>query len=42
VGGNGLVFQNLQGARVGLLDLERFKRQINTCLLLNGTSPIWC
>ena len=36
-GGNDLVFQNLQGARVGLLDLERFKRQINYCLLPNGT-----
>ena len=35
-GGNDLVFQNLQGARVGLLDLERFKRQINYCLLPNG------
>jgi hypothetical protein len=36
-GGNDLVFQNLQGARVGLLDLERFKRQINYCELPNGT-----
>lgn len=36
-GGNELVFLNLQGARVGLLDLERFKRQINYCLLPNGT-----
>jgi len=35
-GGNDLVFQNLQGARVGLLDLEKFKRQINYCLLPNG------
>lgn len=38
-GGNELVFLNLQGARLGLLDLERFKRQINYCLLPNGTSP---
>ncbi|MFN8443313.1 MAG: hypothetical protein U0175_21230 [Caldilineaceae bacterium] len=36
-GGNELVFLNLQGARLGLLDLERFKRQIEYCLLPNGT-----
>ncbi len=36
-GGNDLVFLNLQGARLGLLDLERFKRQVNYCLLENGT-----
>ena len=36
-GGNELVFANLQGARLGLLDLERFKRQIRYCLLPNGT-----
>lgn len=36
-GGNELVFLNLQGARLGMLDLERFKRQINYCLLPNGT-----
>jgi hypothetical protein len=36
-GGNELVFQNLQGARLGLLDLEKFKRQIVYCLLPNGT-----
>ena len=36
-GSNELVFLNLQGARLGLLDLERFKRQINYCLLPNGT-----
>lgn len=35
-GGNELVFLNLQGARLGLLDLERFKRQVNYCLLPNG------
>lgn len=35
-GGNELVFHNLQGARLGLLDLERFKRQIRYCLLPNG------
>ena len=36
-GGNELVFLNLQGARLGLLDLERFKRQVQYCLLPNGT-----
>jgi alpha-L-fucosidase 2 len=36
-GGNDLVFINLQGARLGLLDLDRFKRQIEYCLLPNGT-----
>ncbi|MCE7984835.1 MAG: hypothetical protein DYG89_26990 [Caldilinea sp. CFX5] len=36
-GGNELVFLNLQAARLGLLDLERFQRQINYCLLPNGT-----
>ena len=37
-GGNELVFQHLQAARLGLLDLERFKRQIRYCLLPNGTA----
>jgi hypothetical protein len=36
-GGNELVFANFQAARLGLLDLERFKRQIHYCLLPNGT-----
>jgi hypothetical protein len=36
-GGNDLVFLNLQAARLGLLDLERFKRQVNYCLLPDGT-----
>ncbi len=36
-GGNELVFLNLQGARLGLLDLGRFKRQIHYCLLPNGS-----
>ena len=36
-GGNDLVFLNLQGARLGLLNLERFKRQVQYCLLPNGT-----
>jgi alpha-L-fucosidase 2 len=37
-GGNDLVFLNLQAARIGMLDLEDFKRQINYCLLPNGTA----
>lgn len=36
-GGNDLVFQNLQAARMGLLDLEVFKREIRYNLLPNGT-----
>ncbi|MFF2089307.1 hypothetical protein [Paenibacillus sp. NPDC058174] len=36
-GGNELVFYNLAGARLGVLDLERFKRQVQYCLLPNGT-----
>lgn len=36
-GGNELVFLNMAGARLGKLDLERFKRQIRYCLLPNGT-----
>ena len=37
-GGNDLVFKNLQAARIGMLDLEKFRRQINYCLLPNGTA----
>lgn len=37
-GGNDLVFINLQAARLGMLDLERFKRQINYSLMPNGTA----
>jgi hypothetical protein len=36
-GGNELVFLNLQAARLGLLDIEKFKRQIDYCLMPNGT-----
>ncbi|MDG0812324.1 glycosyl hydrolase family 95 catalytic domain-containing protein [Cohnella rhizosphaerae] len=36
-GGNDLVFFAMAGARLGLLDLERFKRQIEYCMLPNGT-----
>jgi hypothetical protein len=37
-GGNDLVFLNLQSARIGMLDLERFKRQVNYSLMPNGTA----
>jgi alpha-L-fucosidase 2 len=37
-GGNDLVFTSMQAARIGMLDLERFKRQIVYCLLPNGTA----
>ena len=37
-GGNDLVFLNLQAARIGELDIERFKRQVNYSLLPNGTA----
>lgn len=36
-GGNELVFLNMQAARMGVLDLAKFKRQIAYCLLPNGT-----
>ena len=36
-GGNELVFLNLQAARLGVLDIERFRRQVNYCCLPNGT-----
>ncbi len=36
-GGNDIVFLNLQAARLGMLNLEKFKRQIEYCRLPNGT-----
>ncbi len=36
-GGNEIVFLNAQAARLGVLDIEKFKRQIEYCLLPNGT-----
>ncbi|MCK5208005.1 MAG: hypothetical protein KAQ79_08290, partial [Cyclobacteriaceae bacterium] len=36
-GGNDLVFQHLQAARIGKLDLEKFKRAIRYSMLPNGT-----
>jgi hypothetical protein len=41
-GGNDLVFLNLQAARIGALDLERFKRHVRYCLLPNGTCTDMC
>ncbi|WP_119079190.1 glycosyl hydrolase family 95 catalytic domain-containing protein [Chitinophaga alhagiae] len=37
-GGNDLVFINLQAARIGLLDIDRFKRQVKYSQLPNGTA----
>ncbi len=37
-GGNDLVLINLQAARIGMLDLERFKRQVNYSLMPNGAA----
>ncbi|SFD47607.1 Glycosyl hydrolase family 65, N-terminal domain [Chitinophaga sp. CF118] len=37
-GGNALVFMNLQAARIGMLDIERFKRHVQYALLPNGTA----
>lgn len=37
-GGNDLVFHSLQAARLGMLDLEAFKRHVAYCLLPNGTA----
>jgi hypothetical protein len=37
-GGNDLVFKNLQAARIGMLDIEAFKRQVKYCILPNGTA----
>lgn len=36
-GGNDIVFVNLQAARMGLLDLEKFKRQVHYATLPNQT-----
>ncbi|MDP4238423.1 MAG: hypothetical protein Q8904_03005 [Bacteroidota bacterium] len=36
-GGNDIVFLNLQAARLGVLDLDKFKRQVNYAMLPNGT-----
>ncbi|MDR3268392.1 MAG: hypothetical protein LBT83_04925, partial [Tannerella sp.] len=36
-GGNDIVYLNLQAARLGILDLERFKRQVHYATLPNQT-----
>ncbi len=36
-GGNELVFIHLQGARLGLLDLEKLKRELRYCQMPDGT-----
>lgn len=36
-GGNDIVFQNIQAARIGKLDLESFKRHVSYAMLPNGT-----
>jgi len=41
-GGNDLVFLNLQGARLGILDLDRFARQVEYCRMPNGTCTDLC
>lgn len=37
-GGNDLVFKNFQAARIGMLDIEEFKRHVDYSLLPNGTA----
>jgi hypothetical protein len=36
-GGNEIVLQNLQAARLGILDIEKFKRQVHYAMLPNKT-----
>ncbi|MDR1583715.1 MAG: glycoside hydrolase N-terminal domain-containing protein [Prevotellaceae bacterium] len=36
-GGNEIVLMNLQAARLGILDIEKFKRQVNYAMLPNKT-----
>ena len=36
-GANDLVFTAMQAARLGVLDLEKFKRHMNYCMMPNGT-----
>lgn len=36
-GGNEVVFQHLQAARIGMLDVDAFKRAVRYCTLENGT-----
>jgi hypothetical protein len=41
-GGNDIVSLSMTGARLGVLDVEKFKRQVNYCLLPNGTATDMC
>lgn len=41
-GGNHLVFEHLQAARLGRLDLERFKRDVRYSTIANGTATDKC
>ncbi|MDR1745941.1 MAG: glycoside hydrolase N-terminal domain-containing protein [Tannerella sp.] len=41
-GGNDLVSLNMIAVRLGALDVEKFKRQINYCLLPNKTAADFC
>jgi hypothetical protein len=41
-GGNDLVTLSMIGARLGALDVEKFKRQVNYCLLPNKTAADLC
>ncbi|MDR2086568.1 MAG: hypothetical protein LBP72_05275 [Dysgonamonadaceae bacterium] len=41
-GGNDLVTLSMVGVRLGALDVEKFKRQINYCLLPNKTATDMC
>ncbi len=36
-GGNDLVFRNLQGARLGLLNIDEFTRELRYAMMINGT-----
>jgi hypothetical protein len=41
-GGNDIVTLSMIGVRLGVLDVEKFKRQVNYCLLPNGTAADMC
>jgi hypothetical protein len=41
-GGNDIVTLNMIAVRLGVLDIEKFKRQVNYCLLPNGTAADMC
>jgi hypothetical protein len=41
-GGNDIVTLSMIGVRLGVLDVEKFKRQVNYCLQPNGTAADLC